>query len=528
LRYLRTLSAKEKLKDVPDGELLGRFTAEQDEPAFALMVRRHGGMVLQVCRSLLHNHADADDAFQATFLVLARRARSIRKKGSLGSWLYGVAYRTALKAKAARATRKRHEAQAPAGATPDAADELTWREAQAVLHQELARLPEKYRAPLVLCYLEGKRQDEAGRLLGWPHGKLRSMLERARELLRKRLVRRGLGPSAVLFAAAGLGRDLTAAPAAELLAGAVRAAAGSGVTAPVASLAEAVLRGMTASKMKIIGWAFFVLAGLGLGAGSVIDQTIPARAKAQLAAVASRSTVAPRLQAIVHTHEEPTPQIIGVRASDSWDAKTPTKAFDGNPSTMWNAGDYAPQWLEADLGAPRPLASLRLVASQLPDGDTVHEVWVSDAPIAEDGAGARRVHTFQGHTRDGQKLSLRFPPGLRARYVQVRTVASPSWVAWVDVELRVDREGRPRIKQHGSDPNAGQRVAAAELPAAIALAQGVVEQPRHLGRARLEAIAPLRSDQCLAREVLQPYPLVPLAEGPMSGQAVLCLPAPSR
>jgi RNA polymerase sigma factor (sigma-70 family) len=207
-----------------------------------------------ICRSLVSNHADAEDAFQATFLVLARRAGSIRNKGSLASWLYGVAYRTCLKVRAAQATRQHHEAQVPSYRQPEVVDVLSWREAQCILHQELARLPEKYRAPLVLCYLEGKRQDEAERLLGWPPGKLRSMLERARQRLRTELVRRGLGPSAVLLVTVGQARSIP--PPGQLVTGAVRAAAALTLTpaapqivsAKVLALTETVIQSMTCTR----------------------------------------------------------------------------------------------------------------------------------------------------------------------------------------------------------------------------------------------------------------------------------------
>jgi hypothetical protein len=135
--------------------------------------------------------------------------------------------------------------------------------------------------------------------------------------------------------------------------------------------------------------------------------------------------------------------LVGTRASSSWDNHTPDRAFDGNRGTMWNAGDYAPQWIEADLGAPTRLASLRLGITQLPAGPTTHEVWVSDEPIGADRSRARLVHIFSGRTDDNQRLRLDFPNGSFARYVQVHTTQSPSWVAWAEVEVRVDRpDGR--------------------------------------------------------------------------------------
>jgi RNA polymerase sigma factor (sigma-70 family) len=265
LRYVRSLVQKQGVNDASDGDLLARFIAHRDEQAFAALVRRHGGMVQRLCGSLLRNQVDADDAFQATFLVLTRQARAIRKAGSLASWLYGVAYRTALKARKARATRRRHEGQhherqVAAASPPGPLDELTWREAQAIFHEELARLPDKYRAPLVLCYLENKTQDDVGVLLDWPQGKLKGMLERGRELLRKRLSRRGLGPAFLLLGGVSCGGNACAAPLAvadtvraalSLLAQPAGSAAAAAVSNEAASLAEGVIRTMTMCKIKL-------------------------------------------------------------------------------------------------------------------------------------------------------------------------------------------------------------------------------------------------------------------------------------
>jgi RNA polymerase sigma factor (sigma-70 family) len=466
LLYVRNLGAQESLKNVPDCVLVKRFALERDETAFAVMVRRHGRTVHHVCRSMLQNQADADDAFQATFLVLARQARSIRNKGSLASWLYGVAYRTCLKARAARATRQHYEAQIRPAVPPTIVDELSWREAQAILHDELARLPEKYRAPLVLCYLEGQRQDEAARLLGWPPGKIRSMLERARTHLRGRLLRRGLGPSAGLLAA--MGNAWAAPPPQALAQSTVRFAASLvfqqdqvGISTSVLCLAEAMTQTMALRKIKIIAGALLLLlAALGLAAlapdPAVVaeERTAPASAAATYAVKASPKMLSlPAKMPKVHN--------VSARASSTWETNTPNRAFDGDRNTVWNAGDYAPQWLEADLGRSMRLGSISLIVIQLPEGETTHEIWVSDEPMGSDfnrplqpllldpalphvpvihrvkppANGAKLAHTFQGYTKDNQVLAWQFPTEMFARYVQIRTTQSLSWVAWVDVEL---------------------------------------------------------------------------------------------
>src|SRR5436309_669994 len=190
---------------VPDRDLLRRYVASQDEAAFSGLVKRHGPMVLGVCRKLLRHAQDAEDAFQATFLVLARKATSIRNSESVGGWLYGVAYRVANKLRTARSKRKARETPLPPsslraeGRGKGASDELTWREVELVVCAELDRLADKYRAPLVLCYLQGKTRDEAAQQLGWEVGVFRGRLERGRALLRSRLSRRGLTLSAALL-----------------------------------------------------------------------------------------------------------------------------------------------------------------------------------------------------------------------------------------------------------------------------------------------------------------------------------------
>ncbi|MCI0349383.1 MAG: sigma-70 family RNA polymerase sigma factor [Acidobacteriales bacterium] len=170
------------LRDQPaatDGELLDRYVAGRQEAAFEMLLRRHGPMVLGVCRRILGNEADAEDAFQATFLVFVRKAASIRKKRSVGSWLYGVAHNTALKAKAMNRKRSQKENEVQRPLQPPRA-EAAWRETQALLDAELSQLPESCRAALVLCELQGKTIKEAAAHLGWPQGTVATRLRRGR------------------------------------------------------------------------------------------------------------------------------------------------------------------------------------------------------------------------------------------------------------------------------------------------------------------------------------------------------------
>jgi RNA polymerase sigma factor (sigma-70 family) len=200
LRFLRRAIRDCRMGECGDRDLIERFLHQHDEAAFEEMLSRHGPMVLDVCRSLLPNEADAEDAFQATFIVLLRRAGSLRAAGSLGGFLHSVACRTALQARTRFAIRRKHESRAPAptAATPRT---TTWNEVSQLLHQELAELADRHRLPLVLCYLQGHTQDQAADLLGMSKGTLKRRLEAGRALLRQRLLRRGVGPTVVLLAA---------------------------------------------------------------------------------------------------------------------------------------------------------------------------------------------------------------------------------------------------------------------------------------------------------------------------------------
>jgi RNA polymerase sigma factor (sigma-70 family) len=195
LEMIRKVMEDQRDKDQADQDLVQRFRGQQDEGAFVALLRRHGPMVLGVCRCVLGNEADAEDAFQTTFLVFAGKSGSIRKAQSVSSWLYGVAYRTALKLRAEQARRKKHDERASREPLCESADDLTWRETQQVIHEELNALATRHREPLVLCYLLGRTQDEAAAELKLPKGTLKGRLERGRALLGTQLLRRGRGCS---------------------------------------------------------------------------------------------------------------------------------------------------------------------------------------------------------------------------------------------------------------------------------------------------------------------------------------------
>src|SRR5262245_1763048 len=202
LRHIRSLVPPVP-GDATDAELLGSFALRRDADAFASLVARHGPMVLGVCRRVLRHPDQAEDVAQATFLVLARKAGAVRRPDRLAAWLHQTARGLALKHLRGEARRRRREALAcpsrPA-ASPDPLEELTVRELLAIFDEEIQRLPECYRAPLILCCLEGCTQEEAARRLGWTPGSVKGRLERGRAILHGRLVRRGVGLPAALVA----------------------------------------------------------------------------------------------------------------------------------------------------------------------------------------------------------------------------------------------------------------------------------------------------------------------------------------
>jgi RNA polymerase sigma factor (sigma-70 family) len=280
--HLRETVLRQNGAEPTDGELLEQYVARRDEASFEALVHRHGPMVLGVCRRVLHNEADSEDAFQATFLVFVRKAASIRSRNTVSNWLYGVAHNTALKAKAMN--RKRRAKEREAGNVPKTEPaETVRREAEALLDAELSRLPDKYRAALVLCELEGKTIKEAALRLRLPQGTLASRLARGRALLGKRMKEHGLILSGgVLTAALSQGMATASVPP-QLVLTTVRAAklfagerAVGVVSASVAALTDGVLKAMLMKKLKTA--AALVLAVVLLGVGGAAYRMLTAEA----------------------------------------------------------------------------------------------------------------------------------------------------------------------------------------------------------------------------------------------------------
>lgn len=270
VKRIRHLADSAGSSPASDSQLLRLYAESGDGSAFATLVQRHGPLVFGVCNRVLGNSHDAEDAFQAVFVVLARKAGAGSWDQSVGPWLHEVAHRIALKARARGFRREQHERRAANMRPTRTTAEPTWREVRGVLDDELGRLPAKYKAPLLLCYLEGKSNEEAAGQLGWPAGTVKSRLSRGRDLLRSRLTRRGLTLSAELLVLL-LAQNASAAVPEPLIDGIVKAAlqiaagqAYDGLTGLAAALVQGEIRVMWLAKLRTIA----VVASLVLVAGS--------------------------------------------------------------------------------------------------------------------------------------------------------------------------------------------------------------------------------------------------------------------
>ena len=291
LRQIQQLYNGEAVASQPDVRLLERFVATGDEASFEALVARHGPMVLSVCRSLLKDEHEAEDAFQATFLILARKAGSVRVESTLGGWLYRVAYRVAAQAHidADRRRARERKAGATAALAVDPERASPWRDALPTLHEEIDRLPERHRAPVVLCYLEGLTYEQAARQLHWTEPTLRSRLSKARARLKTRLTRRGVVGAGALLGTLFAERTGLAAVPGSLVRGVVEAVMrGTTVPASASLLAERVRWALTLSRLKgvlpVVALACAVSLALatGMGGAKKGGQSIdppPARSK---------------------------------------------------------------------------------------------------------------------------------------------------------------------------------------------------------------------------------------------------------
>jgi RNA polymerase sigma factor (sigma-70 family) len=318
-------------EDVPDALLLNRFIDQWDQAAFRDLVGRHGPMVLGVCRSILRDPHAAEDVFQATFLLLIRKAGSVRKRESVGPWLYGAARRVALEARGAASRRPLPaplDVEAPG---VDVDDGPEHDELHAAFHEELGRLPEKYRTPLVLCYIEGLPHEAVARQLGWPLGTVRSRIARGRDLLGARLTRRGLAPAAVLLTLGLLAKTEAAVPP-RLVEATVRVAAGETVPrgevpARVIDLEWKVRKSMNLIRLKWL--TALALAVVVTGAGVAV--VLPAA----LAVADDPADVNAELKKLQGMWVPVTAEVEGVQ-KEATDAEQ--LEFDGKTFNTWHGG----------------------------------------------------------------------------------------------------------------------------------------------------------------------------------------------
>jgi len=354
--YVRGLFAEPRADDQADSTLLRRFLDRNDEAAFGILVNRHGAVVMRVCRQVLGNQEDAEDAFQATFLVLARKAATVRQGEALAAWLYRVAYHIAVQARSRSAKRQVHEKEVAAMRKEETVNLSDWDDVWPVLHEEVNQLPAKLRTPVVLCYLNGKTNEEAADQLNWPVGTVKTRLSQGRDVLRDRLSRRGVViPFGLLGAALLAETQATAALPASLVAATVRAAAlasagqaaaVAGVSAQVATLADQAVATLFVGKLKTL--AASVALSLGVAAGGVGVWSHHQQAdETQQVAVNSRSVAvpvakAPRTQAAATDPAQPS-------------VEQPSSRVDSQPSPAF--GSTITVYPPAGAPGARPTAS---------------------------------------------------------------------------------------------------------------------------------------------------------------------------
>jgi RNA polymerase sigma factor (sigma-70 family) len=372
LRYIHRLATAEENCSLPDAELLGRFVRNGSEDAFGMLVRRHGRLVWGVCRRVLYREQDAEDAFQATFVVLANKAASLRHPEMLGSWLFGVARRIALKARSRDKSFASLEGVTPLSGDADPLAAISARELLDILDEELARLPDRLRAPLILCCLEGKTRDEAAELLGWSVGSVKGRLERGRQLLEQRLMRRGIALSAALAAVLVCQTTAAGAVPAALVGATVQAGLAKATVAPaVSALAQSALRVLWWESIRV--WVCAAMAACMMIAGLGVAYGTHTRALEPVAAVEPPPLLAPPMEPVqakqeVRTEKPPVPDqppvaiqkeiIVMVGTIRGFDAKANTIAFVKDGDAVEGNAQSFPLASEVQIHTPRGMGQL--------------------------------------------------------------------------------------------------------------------------------------------------------------------------
>jgi RNA polymerase sigma factor (sigma-70 family) len=433
LRFLRRTAAPRDHSSVPDAELLERFLSRRDEAAFELLVWRHSKAVLGVCRRVLRDEHEAEDAFQAAFIALACRAVAIRKHASVGGWLYRVAYRIALDAQAR--TARRVARQQPLGDVParecDPEAEAERRELGRLIDAEVNRLPEKYRVPFLRCCCEGESSAAVARELGCPPGTVESWLARARQRLRKALARRGVTVAAVTAAILAARKGTAAVPTSLVVAtakAALGATAGGGLangvlSANVAALTQGVLRTMLVTRLKIAAAILLALGGLSVGAGL-------------LAWTQSSRDPAAGLPGAAEGGEQPGPGRIFVNAIFS------------NGVVGWISGSNPPVVLIAVDPATGRWTTIKDQGSSIrltPDGQTVASLWGREI-WAGDSAGRGEAKRLFDKPADpaGSPSDFAWSPDGKQLAVSVQKLLPED--CWQVETYRVEADGSGRTR----------------------------------------------------------------------------------
>jgi RNA polymerase sigma factor (sigma-70 family) len=391
IRHLRRAVLLRDGSGITDGQLLDSFLAQREEAAFEALVHRHGPMVLSVCRRVLQHTQDAEDAFQATFLILVRKAASIQPRERVGNWLYGVAYRTALKARTRTAQRRARERQMWQMPRP-AVREETGSDWRPLLDREINRLPDKYRVLIVLGDLEGKSRKEMARHLDLPEGTVSSRLARGRRLLAKRLARHGLTLSGGALAAV-IAPAASAGPSSSLIGSTIQAAthvaAGSaatsgGISTAVAALTEGVLTAMFITRLKMATALLLVAGVLGTGTGLLTHRALADKPAAQQggakAGKKDKPETGPNIQASIKTIDPSTNGIVVVVNEGGKKGVEKTFTLAKEAKVMLNDGR-----LKGDPGKEAKLAELTegtsVTLHLAADNKTVRGITVGPAAI---------------------------------------------------------------------------------------------------------------------------------------------------
>jgi RNA polymerase sigma factor (sigma-70 family) len=480
LRHLRSLAAAAVSSQVADRELLQRFAEQRDPAAFEELLRRHGALVLRVCRHLLPQRQDVEDVFQATFLTLVRKAESIRSQDAVGSWLHGVARCLAFQVRAANARRRAHEHQTARSLPSDPLSALTLRDAEAVLHEELARLPGKYRLPLELCYLEGARREDAALRLGWSLATLKRRLEQGRELLRVRLTRRGLTLSAALVAVLLAERSAPAAVPVLLARSTIQAArlltagqtAAGFISPQAATLLNGGTRTMLLTRLKFGVALLLVPAVLATGAGLAIHQTAGANqavAAEDSGHAAEGTAPAPPAAAEPHPTDllgDPLPPGAVARMGTHrlrYEGRVNAVTFTADSGTVVAAGEDQTirLWDRATGKEVRSLSGHQGAVTGLalsPDGKTLASASRDQTILLWDMPGGKEVGRCLGHK--GEVWSIVFAPDGKTMFSGGEDRTVRLWDVRAEKEIRQFQGAKGGISSLALSPD-GKIVAAA-------------------------------------------------------------------